>query len=186
MDHTIDVDNNNQHWNSRTAKSDHRHDPAPRCPDLILAVHQKQQLTEKDGVDLSGGAVRSPSPSSSNGERVCRICHLSGNGDGEEDSCSSMGSEFIELGCGCKDELGISHYQCAHAWFSLKRTRKCEICGKTAKNIDGIEETRGMNIRMHPMEFQPNTVAIQNIIVAPIEGHTTNENQFKLEYESGT
>jgi hypothetical protein len=49
----------------------------------------------------------------------CRICHL-----GPEDGVSAApGSEVIRLGCGCKDELGAAHRQCAEAWFRIKGDR---------------------------------------------------------------
>ncbi|KAF3961782.1 hypothetical protein CMV_013641 [Castanea mollissima] len=68
-----------------------------------------------------------------NAETVCRICHLSSEH-------RSRTTTLIELGCGCKNELGISHPQCAEAWFRSKGNRKCEICGESAKNVTGIEE----------------------------------------------
>ncbi|CAL5408983.1 unnamed protein product [Camellia sinensis] len=33
------------------------------------------------------------------------------------------GLNLIELGCGCKDELGIAHGDCAKAWFTFKGNR---------------------------------------------------------------
>ncbi|KAJ9136017.1 hypothetical protein P3X46_033133 [Hevea brasiliensis] len=77
------------------------------------------------------------------GERVCRICHLSSEGLQEtSETTSSMG--LIQLGCGCKDELGIAHAYCAEAWFKLKGNRMCEICGEIAKNITGVGDNRFM------------------------------------------
>ncbi|KAK9267095.1 hypothetical protein L1049_009513 [Liquidambar formosana] len=70
-------------------------------------------------------------------EKVCRICHL--NSDQAESS-----TDLIQLGCGCKDELGIAHGHCAEAWFKLKGNRLCEICGDTAKNITGVGDNRFM------------------------------------------
>ncbi|KAI3979128.1 hypothetical protein MKX01_016953 [Papaver californicum] len=75
---------------------------------------------------------------SKDGERVCRICHLS------SDRPSDATSELIQLGCDCKDELGISHRHCAEAWFKLKGNRNCEICGEAAKNITGVWDNRFM------------------------------------------
>jgi hypothetical protein len=63
------------------------------------------------------------------GERVCRICHLSSEQSSDAativTSNANMTSttELIELGCGCKDELGIAHSFCAETWFKLKGTR---------------------------------------------------------------
>ncbi|KZV14825.1 hypothetical protein F511_40895 [Dorcoceras hygrometricum] len=64
-------------------------------------------------------------------QRVCRICHLSSKEGGK----SSMG--LIQLGCGCRGELGFAHVDCAEAWFKVRGNRVCEICGETAKNIKG-------------------------------------------------
>ncbi|AQK97951.1 RING/FYVE/PHD zinc finger superfamily protein [Zea mays] len=46
----------------------------------------------------------------------CRICHLGP----EDDESAVPGSEVMLLGCGCKDELGAAHQQCAEAWFRIK------------------------------------------------------------------
>lgn len=78
-----------------------------------------------------------------NGERVCRICHLASNQASEAKTGTST-SELIQLGCDCKDELGIAHSHCAEAWFKLKGNRMCEICGETAKNIEGVGDNRFM------------------------------------------
>nr|GMD05290.1 E3 ubiquitin-protein ligase MARCH8-like isoform X1 [Ipomoea batatas] len=64
-------------------------------------------------------------------QRVCRICHLNGKED------EGKTKDLIELGCGCKGELGFSHLGCAEAWFKLKGNRFCEICGETARNVTG-------------------------------------------------
>lgn len=66
--------------------------------------------------------VKSNGQSSSGGgeswraEKVCRICHLSPEN-------SSDNSELIQLGCGCKAELGSSHLHCAETWFKHKGNR---------------------------------------------------------------
>ncbi|KAL1826835.1 hypothetical protein ACET3Z_005247 [Daucus carota] len=82
---------------------------------------------------------------SSDVEWVCRICHLSSEQSLETASTSTQNErELIQLGCGCKDELGAAHSYCAEAWFKLKGNRLCEICGQTAKNITGIADNRFM------------------------------------------
>lgn len=58
----------------------------------------------------------------SDGERVCRICHLSSEGLAET-KATGFSAELMQLGCGCKDELGIAHGYCAEAWFKLKGNR---------------------------------------------------------------
>lgn len=50
-------------------------------------------------------------------QRLCRICHLS-RLENEKDVL-----DFIELGCGCRGELGFAHSVCAEAWFKLKGNR---------------------------------------------------------------
>lgn len=61
------------------------------------------------------------------GEKVCRICHLSSEGSLETiavtDVATTTSMDLIQLGCGCKDELGIAHASCAEAWFKLKGNR---------------------------------------------------------------
>lgn len=50
-------------------------------------------------------------------QRVCRICHLSAKESGK----NSL--EMMELGCGCKGELGVAHSLCAEAWFRVRGNR---------------------------------------------------------------
>ncbi|KAL8460691.1 hypothetical protein ACS0TY_031492 [Phlomoides rotata] len=64
--------------------------------------------------------------------RICRICHLSAEESGKK------GVDLMEVGCGCKGELGVAHLPCAEAWFRVKGNRLCEICGEIARNITGI------------------------------------------------
>ncbi|KAF3451294.1 hypothetical protein FNV43_RR07389 [Rhamnella rubrinervis] len=80
------------------------------------------------------------------GERICRICHLSSDQSPDRTTATTVNStvNLIHLGCGCKDELGIAHGHCAEAWFKLKGNRLCEICGETAKNITGVGDSRFM------------------------------------------
>ncbi|XP_055828250.1 uncharacterized protein LOC129896394 [Solanum dulcamara] len=69
-------------------------------------------------------------------QRVCRICHLS-TSEAEKNLV-----DLIELGCGCKGELGFLHSHCAEAWFKLKGNRVCEICGEVAQNVTGVSNNR--------------------------------------------
>lgn len=71
-------------------------------------------------------------------QRVCRICHLNKLENGKNLV------ELIELGCGCKGELGFAHTVCAESWFKLRGNRSCEICGLTATNITGVADNRFM------------------------------------------
>lgn len=66
---------------------------------------------KSDGQSSSGGGGESW-----RAEKVCRICHLSPEN-------SSDNSELIQLGCGCKAELGSSHLHCAETWFKHKGNR---------------------------------------------------------------
>ncbi|XP_026660567.1 E3 ubiquitin-protein ligase MARCHF8-like isoform X2 [Phoenix dactylifera] len=54
-------------------------------------------------------------------EKLCRICHLSPDAEDLE------GAGFIQIGCGCKGELGTAHQRCAEAWFKVKGN-SCEVC----------------------------------------------------------
>ncbi|XP_047262786.1 uncharacterized protein LOC107859257 isoform X2 [Capsicum annuum] len=69
-------------------------------------------------------------------EKVCRICHL------DTFECGKKLVDLIEIGCGCKGELGFVHSHCAETWFRLKGNRYCEICRKIAKNVTGVSNNR--------------------------------------------
>ncbi|KAI4370565.1 hypothetical protein MLD38_018907 [Melastoma candidum] len=70
-------------------------------------------------------------------ERECRICHLSLDAGGHAEPGVALA---IELGCSCKDDLAAAHKLCAEAWFKIKGNKTCEICGSTARNVDGVNE----------------------------------------------
>ncbi|CAN4103212.1 unnamed protein product [Withania somnifera] len=70
-------------------------------------------------------------------EQMCRICHL-----------NDESMEILELGCDCKGELGVSHRHCAQAWFNQRGNRSCEICGKTAVNVEIRISAEGQNKTM--------------------------------------
>lgn len=62
----------------------------------------------------------------SQGERICRICHLAFGPASDAaivENVSATNGDFIQLGCACKDELGIAHVYCAEVWFKLKGNR---------------------------------------------------------------
>lgn len=69
-------------------------------------------------------------------EKVCRICHLDTYESGKKFV------DLIEIGCGCKGELGFVHSHCAETWFKLKGNRLCEICREIAKNVTGVSDNR--------------------------------------------
>ncbi|XP_019422469.1 PREDICTED: uncharacterized protein LOC109345224 [Lupinus angustifolius] len=94
-------------------------------------------------IDINCGSHKGLSESS-DGEKICRICHLA---SGRPSDATSVGianddsnADLIQLGCACKDELGIAHIHCAEAWFRIKGNRVCEICGETAKNVVGFAD----------------------------------------------
>ncbi|KAL1821369.1 hypothetical protein ACET3Z_016238 [Daucus carota] len=92
--------------------------------------------SREEGEKMSSASSKSSSGESSKGDelKMCRICHLAN----WENSNSEI---LIQLGCECKNELGSSHLSCAQTWFKLKGNRLCEICGKNALNVSGVEET---------------------------------------------
>ncbi|KAM1917809.1 hypothetical protein ACFX13_037367 [Malus domestica] len=109
----------------------------------VLAEDSKKKVpqAEKDScvIDMKCGSGRGFGDRW-DGERVCRICHLGSDISPErkmETANSSITVDLINLGCGCKDELGVAHGHCAEAWFRLRGNRTCEICGETAQNITG-------------------------------------------------
>lgn len=85
------------------------------------------------------------------GEKVCRICHLTSEGLLEPTDTTTTATttsmDLIQLGCRCKHDLGFAHMYCAEAWFKLKGNRICEICGVTAVNITGIRDNRFLERR---------------------------------------
>jgi len=99
----------------------------------FVTVKQVENTMDTDlekGVDGREGGEATNSVGD-DAETVCRVCHLSC------DSRSSSG-DLINIGCGCKEDLGIAHRQCAEAWFKIRGNRLCEICGETAKNVIGV------------------------------------------------
>ncbi|CAE6028607.1 unnamed protein product [Arabidopsis arenosa] len=85
----------------------------------------KAKAKEFHTIDLSG-----------EGERICRICHFGSDQSPEASGDDkSVSPELIEIGCKCKNELGLAHFHCAEAWFKLRGNSVCEICGCTAKNV---------------------------------------------------
>lgn len=76
----------------------------------------KGKAKEFHMVDLSGGGE-------SDGQRICRICHFGSDQSPDRVSGKSLSPDLIEIGCKCKNELGLAHFHCAEAWFKLRGNR---------------------------------------------------------------
>ncbi|KAL4290470.1 hypothetical protein GQ457_14G009120 [Hibiscus cannabinus] len=110
-------------------------------PKIKVAEVEASCVIDIKGSD--GGGGQKPSSESWDGEKVCRICHLNSEPSLKSTvstSTTEVAPDLIQLGCGCKDELGSAHGHCAERWFKLKGNRICEICGQTAKNISVISD----------------------------------------------
>jgi len=81
-----------------------------------------------DGDGTGGGGFKD----NCDGEKVCRICHLTSEGLLEATdttiTATATSMDLIQLGCGCKDDLGFAHVNCAEAWFKLKGNRYMFFC----------------------------------------------------------
>uniref|UniRef100_A0A1J3JD38 RING-CH-type domain-containing protein n=1 Tax=Noccaea caerulescens TaxID=107243 RepID=A0A1J3JD38_NOCCA len=97
--------------------------------DASASAAKAKAKKEYHVVDLSGGEE-------SDGQRICRICHF-GSDQTTPDRVSGkpVSPDLVEIGCACKNELGLAHFHCAEAWFKLRGNSVCEICGCTAKNV---------------------------------------------------
>lgn len=85
-------------------------------------------------IDLESG-IPEMDASKDKVDKDCRICHLS-----LESAASESGIPIV-LGCSCKGDLAAAHRQCAETWFKIKGNKICEICGSTARNVVGTDET---------------------------------------------
>ncbi|XP_061342719.1 uncharacterized protein LOC133288902 [Gastrolobium bilobum] len=107
----------------------------------LLSMKAQKGMSETDKnsfvIDMKSSS-RKGFCENSEGERICRICHLAPDATTVGSANSATSADLIQLGCACKDELGIAHIHCAEAWFKLKGNRLCEICGETAKNVSGV------------------------------------------------
>ena len=88
---------NSSNKESRISGAKSKMDGVKKCPSHVIEVTCDEFLVEN--------------------QRVCRICHLNGKESGENSV------ELIELGCGCKGELGVAHLRCAEAWFRVRGYR---------------------------------------------------------------
>ncbi|KAL6614569.1 hypothetical protein ACP70R_036839 [Stipagrostis hirtigluma subsp. patula] len=81
-------------------------------------------------VEGRGGAVIVEIEAAAAPGARCRVCQLGAEGDG---AAAAGESEVIRIGCGCKDELGAAHRQCAEAWFRIKGDRVYQILDSEGK-----------------------------------------------------
>ncbi|ESQ52015.1 hypothetical protein EUTSA_v10017163mg [Eutrema salsugineum] len=102
---------------------------AVSCNEAGSDASTKAKTKEFHTVDLSGGGE------SDLGQRICRICHFGSDQSPDRVSGKSVSPDLVEIGCKCKNELGLAHSHCAEAWFKLRGNSVCEICGCTAKNV---------------------------------------------------
>ncbi|KAK9085700.1 hypothetical protein Sjap_026111 [Stephania japonica] len=102
-------------------------------------TEEEPKMLEHCGSEEKQSCVIDVECSDGSGESTaCRICHLSGDSPSES-------SDLIQIGCGCKSDLGIAHRSCVEEWFHRKGNRCCEICGETAKNVKGVDDAKIMD-----------------------------------------
>ncbi|CAL0329874.1 unnamed protein product [Lupinus luteus] len=110
-----------------------------KAPEGVVSETDKSSST----IDVKCGGYKAFSETFE-GEMICRICHLASGQSLEAKNIgttnSSTSTDLIQLGCACKDELGIAHSHCAEAWFKLRGNRLCEICGETVKNVSDVTD----------------------------------------------
>lgn len=99
-----------------------------RVVETVITIRLDETVENRDsgigGNEVKGKVLKKESFSSvidvkyvDDFEKVCRICHLDTYESGKKFV------DLIEIGCGCKGELGFVHSHCAETWFKLKGNR---------------------------------------------------------------
>ncbi|KAM7260296.1 hypothetical protein ACFE04_016037 [Oxalis oulophora] len=152
-------------------ESDKRGDIALGFLGITTSVQQANKNNEepkpddkvppKDVAKTQSGFVEFVSP-----EGEVFICQT----DLESGACYYQDT-LIELGCCCKNDLGLVHYACALKWFINHGSILCEICGHEAKNINTADIKK---ILVSLKEYEELRERTNNGEVNPAQVHTSS------------
>lgn len=95
---------------------EHDDDSVRRVNESLKGLNKVVEEKDSCAIDVKCG-------SNFEGERVCRICHLSSDKSVE----TSTAIDLIPIGCGCKGELGIAHSHCTMKYHLLELHRSIEL-----------------------------------------------------------
>ncbi|KAL3628068.1 hypothetical protein CASFOL_028170 [Castilleja foliolosa] len=123
----------------------------------LLILHAKSNVTSNAARAESSSCAIDIDEKDLVGEnqRVCRICHLSAKESGKTPV------ELMELGCGCKGELGVAHLRCAEAWFRVRGNRKCvKYVGRRQRISRALVR---LHYHLHPPKFSRGGASIVDL-----------------------